>query len=642
MASTKVAAKILFGMVVRERRRIAALARTASTLDEKVQEAEAAVAAKDAAFRAYVDEQRLEAAELAQNQQQHILSLMDMVREDPESGGMEHVVSSPVRSAKARHAEKANSKLLLLANERIAVLERQLNETQVSRDSIQKHRERANEARASLEEKVHECDDLEVELDKLRSALRHIRDEVTIHDDLSVGDEADGTGQQLSKSILDIVVNALHASLQSKDGSSMKRRRSSLSKGVIVSQGITMRQPTDFLHASDSDDIPEWADDIMKDLEIIAKGEMPISLMESPEIINAETQMQTESVFDRLNNPESFTGVQKQRKRTQKVTKKSKFESTTDGQRQRKMISKQVAHNLDKLMVPGNSLESDVNRRTSKDVEKDDGKVRSVFDRLLSPSNLTGTQKQRFQQKKGKRDPDRPSDEQQRSERSGDDKSETSTSNGPSASQEADNNIHDILDDGSERSDSRVNGPSVLSKSESARRREEYKELDVFERLNKTTTQAYAVKQHVNIAEKMLDDLLEESEATEDHDQNKADEYYQNRIEAYTQQNVFERLQKTTTMAYAVKHHSISLSDKHSEDQQDKRDKRSSSPRVIQSPDSRAKANGLLQDGLSTGLFGDTAEKMLDELLVENAENQVEDLTSDMFSPISSRLRPRR
>jgi hypothetical protein len=83
MMATKTATKVLFGMVVRERRRIAYHPRTASALDEKVQESEVAASAKDAAFRAYVDEQRLDAADLAQNQQEHILSLMDMVREEP-------------------------------------------------------------------------------------------------------------------------------------------------------------------------------------------------------------------------------------------------------------------------------------------------------------------------------------------------------------------------------------------------------------------------------------------------------------------------------------------------------------------------------------------------------------------------------
>ena len=41
-ASTDTATKVLFGMVVRERRRVAALARSASSLDERLQAAEKA------------------------------------------------------------------------------------------------------------------------------------------------------------------------------------------------------------------------------------------------------------------------------------------------------------------------------------------------------------------------------------------------------------------------------------------------------------------------------------------------------------------------------------------------------------------------------------------------------------------------
>ena len=70
MATMKISAKVLFGMIVRERRRVASLARTASSLDEKVQEAEAATRAKESAFRAYVEEQQHEVAMLAQNQQE--------------------------------------------------------------------------------------------------------------------------------------------------------------------------------------------------------------------------------------------------------------------------------------------------------------------------------------------------------------------------------------------------------------------------------------------------------------------------------------------------------------------------------------------------------------------------------------------
>ena len=70
----KTLAKVLFGMVVRERRRISALARTASSLDDKLQQKERAAEESEANLRAYRNEQRqLEQRQLA-GQQKSILS----------------------------------------------------------------------------------------------------------------------------------------------------------------------------------------------------------------------------------------------------------------------------------------------------------------------------------------------------------------------------------------------------------------------------------------------------------------------------------------------------------------------------------------------------------------------------------------
>jgi hypothetical protein len=621
-------------MVVRERRRIAALARTASALDEKVQEAEGAVAAKDSAFRAYVDEQRLEAAELAQNQQQHILSLMDMVREDPENDTMAPDISSPVRSAKARHAEKANSKLLLLANERIAVLERQLNETQLGREAIQQHRDREDEARALFEEKTSECEGLEEELNDLRTAMRRVREEVAIHDDFSISDEVgQGAHPAFSRKVLDIIIDSLHPKYHSGDGSSKRRRRSNVPMGTPSSKGLTIQRQTEFVHTSDSDEVPDWADDIMKDLEIIAKGEMPSSLMESPDVIHAETQLDNQNVFDRLNNPESFTGVQKQKKKSQRGTKKPRTgpEPAIDGQRQRKMISKQVANSLDKLVVPSNPSASEASRRGFRDSDKDEGRSRSVFDRLLSPSNLTGTQRQRFQEKKGKRDSDRTPDDHSRVS---DEMTRSLASSDHVDSQEAGDLLDDILDE-SEGSDSKI---STEFKFQSTRKREEYKGLDVFERLNKTTTQAYAVKQQVNIAEKLLNELLLESAPeSEPHDYSKA-EFHTDRVDAYTQQNVFERLQKTTTRAYAEKQNSPT--EKQMEDQREQIEN-SASPYDEISPVSKSKAK-ISALSIAAGSLSKDPGEVLDDLLDGSLSNGGDTGESDtLSSPISRRLRSR-
>ena len=141
--SAKSASMVLFGMVVRERRRIASLARTASSLDERVQAAEAAAVAKDSAFRAYVDEQRNEVAMLTQNQQEQILSLMDMVRDEAgvasahdEAFEDDSKKKSVEDKNKTRAEGHTNPTLLVLANERISVLERQLRELRSGNEAI--------------------------------------------------------------------------------------------------------------------------------------------------------------------------------------------------------------------------------------------------------------------------------------------------------------------------------------------------------------------------------------------------------------------------------------------------------------------------------------------------------------------------
>jgi hypothetical protein len=707
MASAKIAAKVLFGMIVRERRRIAALARTASSLDEKVQEAEAAAAAKDAAFRAYVDEQRLEAADLAQNQQEHILSLMDMVREAPTEGADgDEEMSSPVKSAKARHAERANSKLLLLANERIAVLERQLQELELGREVIHKHREREDEARSLLDGKTKECEELEEELDELRSAIRSIREGVSLHEDTTeLSGNKDSKHASTSQALLDIVVRALHSPTGSSDSKLKRRRRSSASKGHVDSPARTIKRQTEFVHSSDSDEVPDWADDIMMDLATIAEGKMPSSLLESADAVNAEAQLENNSVFDRLTNPDRFTGVQKQKNSRGVRPKKARSapDQTSEGQRQRKMISRQVADSLDKFVIPGETAQSETGRRSSKDkssAEKQDAKKRSVFDRLLSPSNLTGTQKQKFHAKQEKRD------------RSGPLNLEKALDDQPAATDEAQENTikgepldekvaEELLDGLLEEDEggSAATKQSITSRAQPAAsssntsKRGDYKELNVFERLNKTTTQAYAVKQHVNIAEKMLHDLLDESENQEDEEPPKIEPHFE-RVEEYAQQNVFERLQKTTTRAYAVKR-SSNKAEKPLDDLIDSRERSSSQAepgtplkskasqqQTIVSPGRPAgsspeyenvferlqkttteayakkknppiehtghnsggfpnEASDLRSIAIETGSFSNVTDKLLDDMLDTNARREVF-FPSDPSSPISKRLRSRR
>ncbi|KAG7356967.1 kinesin motor domain containing protein [Nitzschia inconspicua] len=536
----RTAANVLFGMVVRERRRVASLARTASQLDEKVQEAEAAAAAKDAAFRAYVDEQTLEAANLAQNHQENILSLMEMVKENP---------TEDTTNEKLGGQGEGTSKLLVLANERIAALERQLNELSMGRDAVKKHREREATARALLEDKKKECEDLEEEMDELRSALRRIREEVKRGGVGELNSTNEDDKVEALKRVQDMVTNALHPSPASA-GSNSRRRRPTTSLVLGQSPSLTpkIKRDAKSMHSSDSEEMPDWADDIMADLAIIAEGKIPASLLNTQVMLDAENQLNG-NVFDRLTDPESFTGVQKHISAHPVRVFKGKSSSITDIPKRRELTSQQVAESLGKLKKKDSTGRNSRDRHTSKsDMEK-----RSVFDRLLSPSNLTGTQKQKFHDKKG-RNLEKAIENQHVSTRSGKTKTSDCESNFSLSEGQMAN---DLLEDLLVRD---MQGMESLGKRSGLNKGHQ----DVFERLNKTTTAAYAVKQNTNIVERMLDDLLHSSDSSEEEGpENPRCELKFERLEEYQKQDVFERLQRTTTEAYAQKKNASLYLDEH-------------------------------------------------------------------------------
>mmetsp|Transcript_13532 Transcript_13532/g.31657 ORF Transcript_13532/g.31657 Transcript_13532/m.31657 type:complete len:1546 (-) Transcript_13532:1586-6223(-) len=533
----EIVAKVLFGMVVRERRRIASLARTASSLNEKVQETESALADKEAAFNAYVGEQRLDAAASAQNQQEHILSLMEMVKEG-RTEEYERDRSSPNKTRRrlTLSAEDGNSRLLVLANERIEVLEDQLSETLLARDAIQRHQEREQSALSKLEEKTKECEDLLEEIDGLRAALRHIREQVE-DDECRIADKLDKIRQTPTKVVQDLVSVALQPSSASTSNRSKRRRTLATSmegQSFTFSPGKIESQLNAADSDSDDDEVPDWADDIMADLAIIAEGKMPLSLMQSQEVLEAEAN----NVFDRLANPKSYTGVQKQRNASRSRTTKNN--QTSDN------LSAKTADEK-KKKKEGATLSRKQKENSSKDSSSTG---RTVFDRLLSPSNLTGTQKQKFnriQDKKG-RTLEKAIENQHVSVR-GRSRS-TQYESDHTEEGEADFILNAVLSPETKGSDSSEKRNEVHHSGKV----DDYSQLNVFERLNKTTTQAYKEKVHTNIAEKMLDDiLLDQAENGEDHEESQKFEPRTKRVKEYASQDVFERLQRTTTEAYAMK-----------------------------------------------------------------------------------------
>ena len=674
-----VVTKVLFGMVVKERRRIASLARTASSLDEKVQETESILVEKEAAFNAHVREQRLDAAALAQNQQEHILSLMEMVKEGhAEESNKSMTPGSSNKRRLSLSMEDGNSRLLILANERIDVLELQLNETQLARNAVQRHHEREQSAISKLGEKTAECEELLEEIDDLRSALSRIQAEVA-HDEIP---EIEEKKQSPSEAIQDIVKCALHPTPMSNVGKS-KRRRSSIKSRRGQSPSFTRSRIQTELHSSDSEEVPDWAEDIMADLAIIADGKMPSALLQSQEVLEAEAKL-SNNVFDRLTNPQSFTGVQKQRnsktsRPTRKINTSDSFQSQDEkekkngnsGRSTRKIkTSDSFPISDEKEKKNGNSGRSTRKIKTSdsfpssdeieKTIDKSskrskqkapknlDVAKRSVFDRLLSPSNLTGTQKQRFnriQDKKGLT-LEKAIENQHVSVRGRSRVTEYDSDEIEEYEREAAQSDHFFVEsrgsDESEKKDEMHNSSKL----------DDYSQLDVFDRLSKTTTQAYKEKVHTNIAEKLLHGILSDEDVSlAEHEESAKFEPSLERVKEYSRQDVFERLQKTTTEAYKEKvHTNIAeklldgiLSDQDviltEHEESLKSETRLERLKEYSSQDVFERLQKTTTEAYKEKVHINAAEKMLDDILSDDDVSVIEHEESSKFEPRLERLK---
>ena len=556
VVAAKVAARVLFGMVVRERRRVASLARTASSLDEKAVEAEKSASAKDLAFRSYMEEERRERETLAQGQQEQILSLMAMVQEQEIAASQdEEDISSPLNAMEAlnrgKGAEekesKLNAKLMILANERISALQNQLHELQAECKALEAYKEKEEEAQALLSSKEEETEELRKQLHLLRSSLRQIREAVAMQTIVEDEEEDD----ELSQNVLGIVMDALHPSRSEHPRKSPSLKIGSPSPRRPKSFTPRLKRHVELMHTSDSEEdgeIPEWAGDIMMDLAIIAEDKIPPSLRNidaSPATTTSpgnERKTKSGSVFDRLTNPDSFTGVQKQKTTRPKRTKAKSVDTARSGQEERLAVSRAVTESLEKVVVPEEKprlstsakelFKNEAPARVSSCDKSEDS--RSVFDRLVSPSNYTGTQKERAQT-------------------SGKDKeTEKNVDKGPDVL------LDELLGSDTETVERLSFSGDSDDVAEQLHRHKvsEYTQQDVFERLQRTTTQSYAVKHsHPPIRSPMeYNPVIHTAEIQVEHEETEISptestvdhsEYYR--------QNVFERLQKTTTQAYAKK-----------------------------------------------------------------------------------------
>jgi hypothetical protein len=539
-----VVTKVLFGMIVRERRRIAALARTASSLDERLQAAEKDVSVSESAFRTYVEEQSEEVTALSFNQQEHILSLMDMVKEESEQSMS---TSKPINQGSNRDARGkclegvAESTMLVLANERIAVLGQSL-ESLKSRENT--YRKKTEEVGRSFQSKSNECEDLHDELTELRAIMREIK--------AKVGKQGDCEDPSV---IVEQLKETLHLAVPSGSRRGSEERRGS-SRGLLSSHF----KHVDFLNVSsdgdEGEETPEWASDIMADLALIAEGKVPPSL-EGTMAITADkktkSQPKSTSVFDRLADPQSFTGTQKLSQAAQRdmvdVQKNASLASSTRGQQDRIAMSREISVRLDKIVVPGDegtatimTKESDQDGKKHANNNESDPEdlknYKSVFERLQSPSQYTGTQKDKYNARATRTKRSKPADD-------------AATKPLDEKRKPADDAATRLLDDllGTDNDE----GENEASNSASLSVYNEYTQLNVFERLQKTTTQAYAVKHGGGLPhDSMLYDGSSPPSGASTGTSVKREET-KNVSSDSTRQDVFERLTKTTTEAYANK-----------------------------------------------------------------------------------------
>jgi len=246
------AARVLFGMVVRERRRIAALGHTASLLDKRVQEAEAALMSKEEAFHSYINEQGLEVVSLLQNQQEHILSLMELVKEEPEEFVFEIQKSS--NSSKQRPSSR-NSKLLLLAYERISVLENQLKKVHAECEDLGYYGRKEELARAKLKDETNKNKQLTEIVKHLRSTLKSVQDDVGEEGEVKMAPERKDVKQQ---KIVNEISNALQLQQMDQDSPNV-------SKAYLPANS---NRAFDLEYNSDEEDgvPPDWVEEIINDL----------------------------------------------------------------------------------------------------------------------------------------------------------------------------------------------------------------------------------------------------------------------------------------------------------------------------------------------------------------------------------------
>jgi hypothetical protein len=340
LTASQLASKVLFGMVVRERRRVAMLARAACALDQKAVEAEKLASSKENTLRSLIDESKNERIEMAQSNQERILSLMDIVQ----SGGKEEDTDGNIDSM--QQSSFPESVVLQLANQRIEILESEITELHQEKQKRENYQAREAETVSELTQLTKDYGNLLEKSKSLRGSLLKIRSKI------------DTSDENQDPAVLNSIASIVNKTLPSVNGISKGSNSNPFQKAFSDPYESDIDQEEDV-------DLPDWAGHIMKDLAIIAAGEVPASL-KTPNKQHLPPTPGT-SIFDRLSSPDHFTVSHNER-----LSDNNSVASNTGSQRSSSRVrgrsTSRTRHSTPtQTTIPSSSNRSDThNRNTSR------------------------------------------------------------------------------------------------------------------------------------------------------------------------------------------------------------------------------------------------------------------------------------
>jgi kinesin family protein 4/21/27 len=347
----QLAVKVLFGMVIQERRRVTSLAITASNLDTLSAEASKRASSSKAALKSLIEEHKNERVALIQNYQEKILSLMEMVHDN----------ELQPRNAKVSDQHPISMDLRL-ANERIEILEDQLAEMEDERAVKESFQIREQEILRELEKMTSERNDLSREFDILQRALIKMKEHISA---LNNDDQEFSTMDLLS--FIQDTLSGLETKEQHEH---------------LVKHRHTLESNEEDLD-NESESL-EWASSIMEDLAIIAAGKVPVSMQPRGENLSQLSQRNHKDIKsmkiyrDRTNTPTSYE---------KSTVSSSNQECEFSFSPKRKSLPDRIS-NIIKVSSHANFDEESIGPRSassargSKSSQKSDVAGKDVFERL--------------------------------------------------------------------------------------------------------------------------------------------------------------------------------------------------------------------------------------------------------------------